>query len=99
MAIHVDDHNNVVNVLVKQELEDVVVGNEEGHHPYLRRDLGDNDRSKKAPPSTKMSRPPPVIFDTDYGSFIDDVFALGLLVNSEDLLDLRAIITTSELPE
>jgi inosine-uridine nucleoside N-ribohydrolase len=38
----------------------------------------------------------PVVFDTDYGSFIDDVFALGLLRNSEDLLDLKMILTTAE---
>jgi inosine-uridine nucleoside N-ribohydrolase len=38
------------------------------------------------------------IFDTDYGPFIDDVFALGLLLNSDDLLDVRMIITTSENP-
>lgn len=38
----------------------------------------------------------PVVFDTDYGSFIDDVFALGLLLNSEDLLDLKMILTTAE---
>jgi inosine-uridine nucleoside N-ribohydrolase len=37
----------------------------------------------------------PVIFDTDYGPFIDDVFALGLIVNSGDLLDLKAVVTTS----
>lgn len=48
--------------------------------------------------------PPPVIFDTDYGSFVDDVFALGLLLaqqsssNSEVLLDLKLILTTSEDP-
>lgn len=26
----------------------------------------------------------PIIYDTDYGPFIDDVFALGLLANSDD---------------
>jgi inosine-uridine nucleoside N-ribohydrolase len=41
----------------------------------------------------------PTIFDTDYGSFIDDVFALGLLVNSADLIDLKLVITTAENPE
>jgi inosine-uridine nucleoside N-ribohydrolase len=41
----------------------------------------------------------PTIFDTDYGPFIDDVFALGLLVNSADLIDLKLVITTSENPE
>jgi inosine-uridine nucleoside N-ribohydrolase len=41
----------------------------------------------------------PTIFDTDYGPFIDDVFALGLLVNSADLIDLKLVVTTSENPE
>ncbi len=40
----------------------------------------------------------PIIFDTDYGEFIDDVFALDLIVNSNDLLDLKYVITTSEDP-
>ena len=39
-----------------------------------------------------------MIFDTDYGPFIDDVFALGLLVNSGDLLDLKYVLATSENP-
>ena len=43
--------------------------------------------------------PQPIIFDTDYGEFIDDVFALGLIVNSGDLLDLKYVMTTSEDPE
>lgn len=42
--------------------------------------------------------PKPVILDTDYGPFIDDIFALGLLVNSGDLLDLQYVLTTSEDP-
>ena len=41
----------------------------------------------------------PMIFDADYGPFIDDIFALGLLLNSADLLDMRLILTTSEQPE
>ena len=41
----------------------------------------------------------PLIFDSDYGPFIDDVFALGLLLNSDDLLDMQLIIATSEQPE
>ena len=41
----------------------------------------------------------PVIFDTDYGPFIDDIFALGLLINSGDLLDLKYVIATSESPD
>ena len=41
----------------------------------------------------------PLIFDSDYGPFIDDVFALGLLINSGDLVDLQLIIATSENPE
>ena len=40
-----------------------------------------------------------VIFDTDYGPFIDDIFALGLLLNSGDLIDLKYVVTTSEQPE
>ena len=39
-----------------------------------------------------------MIFDTDYGPFIDDVFALGLIANSGDLLDLKYVLTTSENP-
>jgi inosine-uridine nucleoside N-ribohydrolase len=38
----------------------------------------------------------PVLYDTDYGPFIDDVFGLGLILNSADLLDLKYIIATSE---
>jgi Inosine-uridine preferring nucleoside hydrolase len=49
--------------------------------------------------TSEKKRLPPVIFDTDYGPFIDDVFALGLIINSFDLLDLRAVITTSEQPD
>lgn len=43
--------------------------------------------------------PPPTILDTDYGSFIDDIFAVGLLLQSTDVLDPRLILTTSEEPE
>jgi inosine-uridine nucleoside N-ribohydrolase len=52
---------------------------------------------KKQPKKVKSAQP--VIFDTDYGPFIDDIFALGLLVNSGDLLDLKYIVTTSEVPD
>ena len=45
-----------------------------------------------------MKGPQPVIYDTDYGPFIDDVFALGLLANSADLLDLQYVIATGENP-
>jgi inosine-uridine nucleoside N-ribohydrolase len=38
----------------------------------------------------------PIILDSDYGPFIDDVFALGLLLNSGDLLDLKYVLATSE---
>lgn len=41
----------------------------------------------------------PLIFDSDYGPFIDDVFALGLLVNSLDLVDLKLVLATSDRPE
>eukprot|EP00934_Nitzschia_sp_Nitz4_P003569 Nitzschia sp. Nitz4//scaffold66_size103028//32655//37048//NITZ4_004495-RA/size103028-processed-gene-0.116-mRNA-1//-1//CDS//3329556341//3559//frame0 len=51
------------------------------------------------PSDLEPSKAKPTIFDTDYGPFIDDVFALGLLVNSDDLLDLKAVVTTSENPE
>ena len=37
--------------------------------------------------------------DTDYGVFIDDVFALGLLANSNDLLDLQYVIASGEYPD
>lgn len=43
--------------------------------------------------------PSPTILDTDYGSFIDDIFAVGLLLQSTDVLDPRLILTTSEEPE
>lgn len=43
--------------------------------------------------------PPPAILDTDFGSFIDDIFAVGLLLQSTDVLDPRLILTTSEEPE
>jgi len=41
----------------------------------------------------------PTILDTDYGSFIDDIFAVGLLLQSTDVLDPKLILTTSEEPE
>ncbi|CAJ1959076.1 unnamed protein product [Cylindrotheca closterium] len=41
----------------------------------------------------------PLIFDSDYGPFIDDVFALGLLVNSLDIVDLKLVLATSDRPE
>ena len=41
----------------------------------------------------------PLIYDSDYGPFIDDVFALGLLANSDDLVDMQLIVATSEQPE
>lgn len=43
--------------------------------------------------------PPPTILDTDFGSFIDDIFAVGLLIQSNDVLDPRLIISTAEQPE
>lgn len=43
--------------------------------------------------------PPPTILDTDYGSFIDDIFAVGLLLQSTDVLDPKLILTTAEEPE
>jgi len=52
--------------------------------------------SKKSKDNRGKRGVQPVIFDTDYGPFIDDVFALGLIVNSGDLLDLKYVITTSE---
>ena len=41
----------------------------------------------------------PLILDTDYGPFIDDVFALGLTINSGDLLDLQYVVVSGEFPE
>lgn len=55
--------------------------------------------ANKAIRGLKGAKGKPLIFDTDYGEFIDDVFALGLILNSEDLLDLKYVITTSEDPE
>lgn len=46
-----------------------------------------------------VENPPPTILDTDYGSFIDDIFAVGLLLQSNDVLDPRLILTTSEHPD
>lgn len=45
-----------------------------------------------------MQSAQPVIYDTDYGPFVDDVFALGLLANSGDLLDLKYVLATGENP-
>ena len=50
------------------------------------------------PPDSNPVVPQHVVFDTDYGPFIDDTFALGLLFNSGDLFDLKYVIATSELP-
>eukprot|EP01083_Nonionella_stella_P149082 472994_1 len=55
--------------------------------------------SPTKPPVSQPIIPQPVIFDTDYGPFIDDTFALALLLNSGDLLDLKYIVGTSELPD
>ena len=49
--------------------------------------------------SAGLAEKQPLIFDSDYGPFIDDVFALGLLVNSLDLVDLKLILATSDRPE
>lgn len=49
--------------------------------------------------ATLVKAQQPIIFDTDYGPFIDDVFALGLIINSGDLLDVKLVVTTSERPE
>lgn len=49
--------------------------------------------------SAAAGHQPPTILDTDYGSFIDDIFAVGLLLQSTDVLDTRLILTTSEEPE
>ena len=45
-----------------------------------------------------MQSAQPVIYDTDYGPIIDDVFDLGLLANSGDLLDLKYVLATGENP-
>lgn len=45
------------------------------------------------------AEPQPIIYDTDHGPFIDDIFALGLLLNSRDLIDMKVILTTSEQPD
>lgn len=49
--------------------------------------------------ATVVTTPRPLIFDTDHGPFIDDIFALGLLLNSRDLVDLQLIIGTSNQPD
>ena len=55
--------------------------------------------SPTKPPDSQPIVPQPVIFDTDYEPFIDETFALGLLLNSGDLLDLKYVVATSELPD
>jgi inosine-uridine nucleoside N-ribohydrolase len=40
----------------------------------------------------------PLIYDTDHGPFIDDIFALGLLLNSQDIVDMQVVMATSEDP-
>jgi inosine-uridine nucleoside N-ribohydrolase len=40
-----------------------------------------------------------VILDLDYGVFADDIFALGLLLNSDDLVDLQYVIASGEYPD
>lgn len=64
--------------------------------------MGKKEKSSKKGGSNKISESSgsqqPLIFDTDYGPFIDDVFAMGLLLNSADLIDLKYVITTSERP-
>ena len=57
-----------------------------------------NKQLRKTKKKGAKKGPQPVIYDTDYGPFIDDVFALGLLANSGDLLDLKYVIATSENP-
>jgi inosine-uridine nucleoside N-ribohydrolase len=46
-----------------------------------------------------FASPQPLIFDTDHGPFIDDIYALGLLLNSRDLIDLKLIMGTSNQPD
>lgn len=48
-------------------------------------------------PVTKAQQP--LIYDSDHGPFIDDIFALGLLLNSADLIDMQLVLGTSEQPE
>ena len=49
--------------------------------------------------SSSVSAQQPMIFDSDHGPFIDDIFALGLLLQSRDLIDLQLILGTSEQPD
>lgn len=78
-------------------------GNSDSSLPLLRKGGTRNfnnkrSRNLKAGKSDKKSDKQPIIYDTDYGPFIDDVFALGLLANSEDLIDLRYVLATGENP-
>jgi inosine-uridine nucleoside N-ribohydrolase len=70
--------------------------------PPLLRKQGNRDfkktRNLKGEGGDRKSDKQPIIYDTDYGPFIDDVFALGLLANSDDLVDLRYVLTTGENP-
>ena len=45
-----------------------------------------------------FAAPQPLIYDTDHGPFIDDIFALGLLLNSDDKVDMQVVMATSEDP-
>ena len=45
-----------------------------------------------------MTRPRPIVFDTDIGSDCDDAVALGLVLGARDTLDLLAVTTVSARP-
>jgi len=62
-------------------------------------DISDSERQIGRNLKEKTKSAQKVILDTDYGHFVDDVFALGLIANSDDLLDLQYVITSGEHPE
>ena len=66
-------------------------------HSSLRKNRN-NKKQSRTLKSPKGKGKQPLIYDTDYGPFIDDVFALGLLANSDDLIDLRYVLATGENP-
>lgn len=74
----------ILSTIVGQSFAD----SSKNKHLHLRGSYSHKDHSRLGPK--------PLIYDTDYGAFIDNIFALGLLVNSHDLIDLRYVITSGD---
>jgi len=75
----------ILSTIVRQSFAD---SSSKNKHLHLRGSYSHKDHSRLGPK--------PLIYDTDYGAFIDNIFALGLLVNSHDLIDLRYVITSGD---